>query len=258
MGRFTKDELQIAKSVDLVNLAADVHIPLKKVGSVFSIEGMDSAIIFNRSTWYRYSRGVGGSTIDFLMYFKDMEYKEAVSYLLDFAGYIRSDIPSHRTEKKMKADTIDRKPKVKEKVPFVLPEKADTCRGLYAYLMKRRKLSSRTINYWLKNDLMYESAPYHNIVFLGKRADGKVMFASQRGIRDFSGKPFKGDVAGNDKTYGVNLINPESTELCVYEAAIDAMSDMDFRRDYETSIRWAASNNFTGTSGNKDVEFLSG
>ena len=136
----------------------------------------------------------------------------------------------------MKADTIDRKPKEKEKVPFVLPEKADTCRGLYAYLMKRRKLSSRIINHWLKHDLMYESAPYHNIVFLGKSADGKVMFASQRGIRDFYGKPFKGDVAGNDKTYGVNLINPESTELCVYEAAIDAMSDMDFRQDYETSI----------------------
>ena len=169
MGRFTEDELQIAKSVDLVNLAADVHIPLRKVGSVFSIEGMDSAIIFNRSTWYRYSRGVGGSTIDFLMYFKDMEYKEAVSYLLNFAGYIRSEIPSHRTEKKTKADTIDRKPKEKEKVPFVLPEKADTCRGLYAYLMKRRKLSSRIINHWLKHDLMYESAPYHNIVFLTLR-----------------------------------------------------------------------------------------
>lgn len=236
MGRFTEDELQIAKSVDLVNLAADVHIPLKKVGSVFSIEGMDSAIIFNRSSWYRYSRGVGGSTIDFLMYFKDMEYKEAVSYLLNFAGYIRSEIPSHHTEKKMKADTTDRKPKEKEKVPFALPEKAGTCRGLYAYLMKRRKLSSRIINHWLKHDLMYESVPYHNIVFLGKRADGKVMFASQRGIRDFYGKPFKGDVAGNDKTYGVNLINPQSTELCVYEAAIDAMSDMDFRSDYETSI----------------------
>ena len=36
MGRFTEDELQIAKSVDLVDLAADVHIPLKKVGRVFS------------------------------------------------------------------------------------------------------------------------------------------------------------------------------------------------------------------------------
>ena len=236
MGRFTEDELQIAKSVDLVDLAADVHIPLKKVGRVFSIEGMDSAIIFNRSTWYRYSRGVGGSTIDFLMYFQDMEYKEAVSYLLDFAGYIRSDSAAHRTEKKIKADTDDRKPKQKEKVPFVLPKKADHCRGLYAYLTKRRMLSSRIINHWLKHGLMYESVPYHNIVFLGKRADGKVMFASQRGIRDAYGKPFKGDVPGNDKTYGVNLINPESTELCIYEAAIDAMSDMDFRQDYETSI----------------------
>ena len=35
-------------------------------------------MIFNRTSWYRYSESVGGSTIDFLMYFKNMEYKEAV------------------------------------------------------------------------------------------------------------------------------------------------------------------------------------
>lgn len=114
MGRFTEDELQIAKSVDLVNLAADVHIPLKRL-EVYFYRRNGFCDYFNRSTWYRYSRGVGGSTIDFLMYFKDMEYKEAVSYLLNFAGYIRSEIPSHRAEKKMKADIIDRKPKEKEK-----------------------------------------------------------------------------------------------------------------------------------------------
>ena len=32
MGRFTEDELQIAKLVDLVDLSADVHSPLKNVG----------------------------------------------------------------------------------------------------------------------------------------------------------------------------------------------------------------------------------
>ena len=102
--------------------------------------------------------------------------------------------------------------------------------------MKRRKLSQGIVSYWLKKDLMYESNPYHNIVFLGKDAKGEVKFASQRGIRDMYGKPFKGDVPGNDKRYGVNMINPDSEEINVFEAAIDAMSDMDFRQDYETSI----------------------
>lgn len=41
---------------------------------------------------------------------------------------------------------------------------------------------------------------------------------------------------GNDKRYGVHIINPQSEELHVYEAAIDAMSDMDFRNDYKTSV----------------------
>ena len=83
---------------------------------------------------------------------------------------------------------------------------------------------------------MYESEKYHNIVFLGKNANGEVKFASQRGIHDMYGKPFKGDVPGNDKKYGVNLIPSESKEINVYEAAIDAMSDMDFRKDYKTGI----------------------
>ncbi len=165
-----------------------------------------------------------------------MEYKEAVSCLLDYAGYIKLDTPSRLQKNEWKKKESRNRPEAPEKAPFILPEKARNNRGLYAYLMKRRKLSQETINYWLKKDLMYESEPYHNIVFLGKNAEGEVKFASQRGIRDAYGKPFKGDVPGNDKAYGVNLVCPESQEINVYEAAIDAMSDMDFRKDFETSI----------------------
>lgn len=236
MGQFTDTEIDIAKSVDLVDLAESVQIPLKRKGRFYYVDGMDSAMIFNRSSWYRYSRGVGGSTIDFLMYFKDMEFKEAVSYLLDFAGYIKMDVPMKQTRNRRLEKPFESKPKEKEKVPFILPEKSRGCRGLYAYLTKRRKLSQDIINHWLKNDLMYESQKYHNIVFLGKSANGEVKFASQRGIHDMYGKPFKGDVPGNDKKYGVNLIPSESQEINVYEAAIDAMSDMDFRKDYKTGI----------------------
>lgn len=70
MGQFTDTEIDIAKSVDLVDLAESVQIPLKRKGRFYYVDGMDSAMIFNRSSWYRYSRGVGGSTIDFLMYLK--------------------------------------------------------------------------------------------------------------------------------------------------------------------------------------------
>ena len=70
MGKFTSEEIQIAKAVDLVDLAEQVGIPLKRKGRFYQAVGMDSVMIFNRSSWCRFSQGVGGSTIDFLEYFK--------------------------------------------------------------------------------------------------------------------------------------------------------------------------------------------
>lgn len=236
MGKFTEDELAVAKAVDLVNLAESVGIPLRRKGSFYQIEGMSSAMIFDRKSWCRFSRGVGGSTIDFLMYFRDMEYKDAVNYLLDYAGYKKTDILVNTDSKKF-LEKLEGSHQKKEKAPFVLPDRAKECRRTFAYLIKQRKLSKKVIQFWLKHDLMYESLDHHNIVFLGRDQEGVVKFASQRGTIDIYGKePFKVDVEGNDKSYGVNLINPDSNELDVYEAAIDCMSDMDFRDDYETSI----------------------
>ena len=92
------------------------------------------------------------------------------------------------------------------------------------------------IDFWVKKGILYESGTYHNLVFVGKDTEGIPRFASQRGTLDKYGKPFKGDVTGNDKTYGVNLVDQNSDTLYVYEAAIDAMSDMELRGDYRNNI----------------------
>ena len=72
MGKFTAEEIQIAKAVDLVDLAEQIGISLKRKGRFYQAVGMDSVMIFNRSSWCRFSQGVGGSTIDFLEYFRTM------------------------------------------------------------------------------------------------------------------------------------------------------------------------------------------
>lgn len=236
MGRYTEDEIQIAKSVDLVELAESVNLPVQKKGSYYQLKDMSSAMIFNRTSWYRYSESVGGSTIDFLMYFKNMEYKESVNYLLDYAGYRKMDMPKQWEKQKEFISRAKSREAKKEKKPFVLPEKSQDCRRLYAYLMKKRKLSKQVIQFWMKNDLLYESGNFHNLVFLGKDPQGEARFASQRGTVDTYGKAFKSDVEGNDKTYGVNLVSENRGVLNVYEAAIDAMSDMDFCKDYAVNI----------------------
>ena len=231
MGKFTAEEIQIAKAVDLVDLAEQIGIPLKRKGRFYQAVGMDSVMIFNRSSWCRFSQGVGGSTIDFLEYFRNMDFVEAVKYLLEFAGYIRTETmqkfqPERQTEKI--EETKQRKDIPKD--PFVLPSKSETSRRLYGYLIKQRKLSKQMIDFWVKKGILYESGTYHNLVFVGKDTEGIPRFASQRGTLDKYGKPFKGDVTGNDKTYGVNLVDQNSDTLYVYEAAIDAMSDINLSR----------------------------
>lgn len=224
MGKFTAEEIQIAKAVDLVDLAEQIGIPLKRKGRFYQAVGMDSVMIFNRSSWCRFSQGVGGSTIDFLEYFRNMDFVEAVKYLLEFAGYIRTEtMQKFQPERQIGKIEETKQKKDIQKEPFVLPSKSETSRRLYGYLIKQRKLSKQMIDFWVKKGILYESGTYHNLVFVGKDPEGIPRFASQRGTMDKYGKPFKGDVTGNDKTYGVNLVDRNSDTIYVYEAAIDAI-----------------------------------
>ena len=166
MGKFTAEEIQIAKAVDLVDLAEQIGISLKRKGRFYQAVGMDSVMIFNRSSWCRFSQGVGGSTIDFLEYFRNMDFVEAVKYLLEFAGYIRTETMQKCQPERQIGMTKDTKKKKEiPKEPFVLPPKSETSRRLYGYLMKQRKLSKQVIDFWIKRDF-YMKAENITIWFL--------------------------------------------------------------------------------------------
>ena len=230
---FTKEELAIAKSVDLTEVARNLGYTVKRVGSYFTLKEIDSLRIYNRRSWFRWSREYdkgqnGGSQIDFLRVFAGMDVKEAVFWLLDFAGYRRYE------EWKPKAVIVEAKT-AEEKKPFVLPLAAPDNRYLYQYLMGERKLSKEVVDKFVKKGLIYEESRYHNIVFKGNDKNGVTLFASMRGVFDRNGNSFKCDVAGNDKNYGFNVWNEESTELAVFEAAIDLMSYADIYSDFHSN-----------------------
>jgi len=230
---FTREELAIAKSVDLTDVARNLGYTVKKVGNYFTLKEIDSLRIYNRRSWFRWSREYdkgenGGSQIDFLRVFAGMEVKEAVFWLLDFAGYRRCE------EWKPKAAIVEAQAEA-VRVPFVLPMAAPDNRYLYRYLMSDRKISKETIDEFVRGGLIYEEVRYHNIVFKGNDKNGNTLFASMRGVFDKGGKGFKCDVAGNDKNYGFNVWNEESTELAVFEAAIDLMSYADIYSDFHSN-----------------------
>lgn len=92
--RFTDEELKMAKEADLCAVAESLGYTVKKAGRYHTLEEMDSIRIYNRRSWFRWSRQHdkgenGGSQIDFLCIFAGMGFKEAVEWLLDFEGFHR-------------------------------------------------------------------------------------------------------------------------------------------------------------------------
>ena len=234
--RFTAEELELAKSADLTAVAAALGYTVRRVGRYHTLKEMDSIRIYDRSHWFRWSRRYdgkdnGGSQIDFLRVFGGMDIKEAVFWLLDFMGYSKGNTSLKQPLRHQVEATA--KEEVKE---FILPERACNNRYLYEYLQEKRGLGKRVIDFFVTRGLIYESIPYHNIVFLGNDKDGVTRFASMRGVFDKNGKCFKCDVEGNDKRYGFNVRNQDSKDLIVFEAAIDLMSYVELTGDCTSNL----------------------
>lgn len=236
--RFTADELALAKQVDLCRVAEHLGYTVKRIGNYYTLKEMDSIRIYNRSHWCRFSRRYdkgenGGSQIDFLRVFAGLDVKEAVFWLLDFAGYQRDSMndktiqTAGRHSSKRSGNLQNLAPvgeKEETKKPFVLPEFAGSNAYLYRYLEHERGIARPVIDFFVGKGILYEAKNYHNIVFVGTDRDGVPKFASMRGVFDKNGKGFKCDVAGNDKRYGFHLYYGKSRKVVVFEAAIDLMS----------------------------------
>ena len=235
MDRFTEAELAAAKSIDLTAVATKLGYTVKRIGNYYTLKEMDSIRIYNKTHWFRWSRQYekgenGGSQIDFLRVFAGMDIKEAIFWLLDFAGY--RGISEAEASKPFKHQVEEKQ--VKSKL-FVLPQPAASNAYICSYLNQERAISKVVIEYFINRGLIYETRDYHNVVFKGNDKEGVTRFASMRGVFDRGGNSFKCDVAGNDKNYGFNIFTDNSSELIVFESAIDLMSYMDIHMDFETN-----------------------
>lgn len=125
--RFTEQEMDIAKGTDLPDLLTHLGYQVRRVGSYYTTREMDSLRIKERRTWRRYSNQTGGDAITFLQEFCGKDFREAVSYLLEFNGHrARASPIPHRLA-----------PAKKERPAFALPNAAPDQRHVFAYLRKR-------------------------------------------------------------------------------------------------------------------------
>ena len=176
----------------------------------FQLKAHDSfKINETTSLWHWKSRDIGGkSALDYLIKVEEMSFVEAVQTL---CGETPSYIPP-----------VSQPEQPKE---FLLPLAAENNRRVFAYLRKRG-IDRKVIEACIRSGILYESADYHNAVFVGKDETGTARYAFLRGTYT-RGNPFKAEVAGSDKRFCFCLPpKGQSNKLAVYEAAIEPLAHL--------------------------------
>ena len=172
----------------------------------------DSLTISENGLWHWYSRGIGGKTaLQYLIKVKEMNFVDAVLHLCcDTLAQQNQSSPTKEVDNK--------------KRKFILPKAYKNNDRVVDYL-RMRKISDFIIDYCIDNKLLYESADYHNAVFVGYDSEGIARYAALRGTWKHMANTFKGEVDGSDKRYSFSVPAMEkSDKLIVTESAIDALS----------------------------------
>ncbi len=211
MSSVSKEDIQKARSVDLVDVATSLGYTVRKVGNYHTLKEMDSVRIYNRSSWYRWSDGTGGSQIDFILTFTGMSFHDAVKYLIEQSYEVlppRNEVKNERSE-------------------VIFPTPASDKMRVKKYLTEMRGISEKTVDEFIKKNLIYQSKSYANIVFICRDKYGEGRAAMLRGTGTIFGGNYKGDCKGSDKSVGFRVVSEGSDTVRVFEAPIDLMSFYD-------------------------------
>lgn len=210
--RFSEEQVNRANSVDVVQLAKLRGYPIVEKGKEARVKDMGGMVIDRqRNRWYRFSENSGGGPIQFLMEFENMTWKEAVESLLNEEGELEFVHPINNAKDE------------KEKRTFKLPERNNTYKHIFAYLVKTRCIHPAIVQEFVDKKLLYENN-HNSCVFVGSDVEGKARYASMRGTYTAPGRePFKGEASGSDKRYGFSRPG-KSNVLFVAEAPIDVLS----------------------------------
>jgi hypothetical protein len=121
-------------------------------------------------------------------------------------------------------------PLKKERPPFALPPRNKDNERVIAYLQERGIAKSLILD-CIERGSVYESAKWHNAVFVGRDDNGKAHYATMRGTTG----DFKRDADGSDKRFGFVLpptIGKDSDTVAVFESPVDALSHQMLCPDY--------------------------
>ena len=197
---YTQAQIDKANAVDLEKFLRAQGETLVRSGKEYRWKAHDSLTVCGNK-WFRHSQSKGGLPVDFVMEFYGKAFPEAVQMLTGEPGEAQPEAGPAPSP------------------AFRLPLRNVTNANILNYLTQERKLSPSLVNFFIAAGDIYEDAAHHNVVFVGRDADGHPRYASSRGIRE----KFRQDVAGAEKAFGFAHRGTDK-QLLVFEAPIDLLS----------------------------------
>ena len=197
---YTQAQIDRANAANLEDFLRAQGETLVRSGKEYRWKAHDSLTVCGNK-WFRHSQSKGGLPVDFVMEFYGKSFPEAVQMLTGEPG-----------EAQPEADPAP-------SPAFRLPLRNVTNANILNYLTQERKLSPSLVNFFIAAGDIYEDAAHHNVVFVGRDADGHPRYASSRGIRE----KFRQDAAGAEKAFGFAHRGTDK-QLLVFEAPIDLLS----------------------------------
>lgn len=194
---YTQAQIDRANAANLEDFLRAQGETLVRSGQEYRWKAHDSLTVCGNK-WFRHSQSKGGFPVDFVMEFYGKSFPEAVQMLTG--------------EAQPEADTAP-------SPAFRLPLRNVTNANILNYLTQERKLSPSLVNFFIAAGDIYEDAAHHNVVFVGRDADGHPRYASSRGIHE----KFRQDAAGAEKAFGFAHRGTDK-QLLVFEAPIDLLS----------------------------------
>lgn len=219
---FTKEQRERARRTDLANFLIGQGEKVKKSGSEYEWFDGSQKVTIRGHLWYHQYEQKGGDAVDFIRRFYNKDYAESVEMLLNNCG----------------GQIITSPPTGKERKPFELPPRNDRMSRVFSYLLLTRGIDKDALFEFVRKKMIYESADYHNAVFVGYDSNGKPRHVHKRGT--VTSNPYKGNVAGSQPEYSFHF-NGTSEKLFLFEAPIDMLSYISMHKENWKSHSYAAS-----------------
>lgn len=219
---FTEQQKAQARQTNIAELLRSQGETLKRSGSEYEWRDGSEKVTVRGNLWFHQYEQVGGDAIDFVRRFYNKLYPEAMEFLLGRSGGVLTVSP----------------PVQKEEKPFVLPPKNDNMRRVFAYLLNRRGIDQEVLYAFVHKGMIYESADYHNTVFVGFDSNGNAKHAHKRGTGSESS--YKGNVTGSQPEFSFHWYG-QSDRLYLFEAPIDMLSFISMQKEGWRQHSYAAS-----------------